>query len=138
MKNAALALIAIVFALPVEAQHNVSLTWNASPDATSNPSLKYNVYRSNNCAGAFSKRNSVPVYSTNYLDASVSPGSYCYQITSVLNGNEGLPSNQAAVVIGSSPLAQQSGCPRRGNLVTWLRCIRSMSHAEPKKKSSSP
>lgn len=127
-----------VLGFPAKPQHNVSLTWNPSPDTALNPTLTYNVYRSTSCAGGFSKRNSAPVSATNYFDASVPVGSYCYQVTSVLDENEGSPSNQATVVIGSPALAQHSGCSRLGNLVSWLRCIRSFSRAQPKKKSLIP
>ena len=136
--TAALIFFTIVLACPAEAQHNVSLTWIASPDAASDPSLTYNVYRSPGCSGAFSKRNSTPVLTTTFLDASVPPGSYCYQVTSVLDGTEGSPSNQVAVVIGSPSLPQQTGCSRRGNLIAWLRCARSASQAHPKKQAAVP
>ena len=128
----------IVLACPAKAQHNVNLTWLASSDAASNPSLTYNVYRSSGCTSTFSKRNSSPVSTTSYLDASVAPGSYCYQVTSVLSGTEGSPSNQVAVVIGSPSLPQQMGCSRHSNLITWLRCVRSASEAHPKKQPSTP
>ncbi len=134
----ALLFFTIVLASPAEAQHNVSLTWLASPDAASNPSLTYNVYRSPGCTSTFLKRNASPVSTTTYLDASVAPGSYCYQVTSVLSGIEGSPSNQVAVVIGSPSLPQQMGCSRRGNFITWLRCVRSASEAHPKKQPPTP
>jgi hypothetical protein len=136
--STALLLLTIVAACPAEAQHNVSLTWMASPDAASNPSLTYNVYRAPGCAGAFSKRNVIPVSTTTYLDASVPPGSYCYQVTSVLSGTEGPPSNQVAVPIGPPSLPQQMGCSRHGNLITWRRCVRSASEAHPKKQATTP
>jgi len=139
MKSAAVLLfLTIVLACPAKAQHNVSLTWMASPDAGSNPSLTYNVYRSPGCTGASSKRNLTPVLTTTYLDASVPPGSYCYRVTSVLDGIEGSPSNQVAVVIGSQSLPQETGCSRHSNLITWLRCVRSASQAHPKKQAATP
>lgn len=144
MKSAAatLTLLAIAIALasaPARAQHSVSVTWTASTDATANPSLAYNVYRSPTCTGAFAKLNATPLGATSYLDAAVLPGaSYCYQVTSVLSGAEGSPSNQAAVLIPSPPREQQSGCPHRGSLVTWLRCVASVQHARPKRGKPAP
>jgi hypothetical protein len=137
-KAAALALLAVASAATAHAQHNVNLAWTASADAATNPSLTYNIYRSSTCTGAFTKLNSTPVSSTNYLDTSMQQGSYCYQVTSVLSGTESEPSNQAAVVIGSPQVPEQIGCPRRGNLITWLRCVRSESHAQPKRELPPP
>jgi hypothetical protein len=119
-------------------QHNVQLTWLASPDAAANPSLTYNVYRSLTCDGTFSKLNSSPVANTSYLDTSVLAGSYCYQVTSLLSGIEGSPSNQAAVVTAANTLRQQESCPRRGTLLAWLRCAHAASESHPKKASSKP
>jgi hypothetical protein len=143
VKSAAtLTLLAIAIALgsaPARAQHSVSLTWTASTDAATNPSLAYNIYRSPICTGTFAKLNASPLGATSYLDAAVLPGaSYCYQVTSVLSGAEGSPSNQAAVLIPSPPREQQSGCPHRGNLVTWLRCVAALQHAQPKRGKPAP
>jgi hypothetical protein len=134
-KTLTLLAIAVVLAsAPARAQHSVSLTWTASSDAAANPSLAYNVYRSPTCTGAFARLNASPLGATSYLDAAVLPGaSYCYQVTSVLSGAEGSPSNQAAVLIPSPTRGQQSGCAHRGNLVTWLRCVAAVQHAQPKK-----
>lgn len=133
--TATLLLFALA-AMPARAQHGVSLTWTASSDADANPSLTYNVYRSTTCTGAFSKLNASPVAATSYLDSALAPGSYCYQITSSLSGTEGTPSNQAAVLIPTPALPQQTGCPRRGNLLIWRRCVSAMAHAQPKEGKS--
>ena len=143
MKSAAaFAFILVTIALasaPARAQHSVSLTWTASTDAAANPSLAYNVYRSPTCTGAFAKLNASPLGATSYLDTAVLPGaSYCYQVTSVLSGAESAPSNQAAVLIPSPPREQQSGCAHRGNLVTWLRCVAAIQHAQPKRGKPAP
>jgi hypothetical protein len=132
----ALAFVALATP-PARAQHAVSITWTASTDAAANPSLAYNVYRSTTCAGAFAKLNASPVSATSYADAAVLPGaSYCYQVTSILGGAEGSPSNQTAVVMPSAALQQQSGCPRRGTLITWLRCVAALQNAQPKRGKS--
>ena len=128
----ALPMLILAAAIPAPAQHSVSLTWTASVDAASNPSLAYNVYRASTCGGAFSKLNASPLAATTYLDAAVLPGSYCYQVTSVLNGTEGSPSNQAAVLIPGALLPQQTGCPHRGNLLAWVRCAAAVAHSQPK------
>jgi hypothetical protein len=145
MKSSAAALmlpaIAIVVAfatVPARAQHSVSLSWTASTDAAANPSLAYNVYRSPTCNGAFAKLNASPLAATNYLDTAVLPGAYCYQVTSVLSGAEGAPSNQAAVLIPPPARPQQSGCAHRGDLITWLRCVASVQHGQPKRGKPAP
>ena len=144
MRSAAatLTLLAIAIGLatpPARAQHSVSVMWTASTDAAANPSLAYNVYRSPICTGAFAKLNASPLGATSYLDTAVLPGaSYCYQVTSVLSGAESAPSNQAAVLIPSPPREQQSGCAHRGNLVTWLRCVAALQHAQPKRGKPAP
>jgi hypothetical protein len=133
------AVIAILaWATTARCQHNVLLSWLASPDAAANPSLTYNVYRSSTCAGTFSILNSSPIANTNYLDTSVLAGSYCYQVTSLLSGIEGSPSNQAAVVTAPLTLRQQDSCSHKGKLLVWLRCARAASESHPKKSSSKP
>jgi hypothetical protein len=131
--------LAMTLATPAaRAQHSVTLTWTASTDAAANPSLTYNVYRSPTCTGTFAKRNASPITSTSYAETGVLPGSYCYQVTSVLSGSEGAPSNQAAVLITAPLLPQQSTCAHRGSLATWLRCVASVQHSQPKRGKSSP
>ncbi len=120
------------------AQHSVILNWTASTDAAANPSLTYNVYRSPTCTGTFAKRNASPISATSYVESGVLPGSYCYQVTSVLSGSEGAPSNQAAVLIPASTLPQQSACTHRGSLAAWLRCVASVQHSQPKRGKPSP
>jgi hypothetical protein len=131
--------LAITLATPAaRAQHSVILTWTASTDAAANPSLTYNVYRSPTCTGTFAKRNSSPITSTSYAETGVLPGSYCYQVTSVLSGSEGVPSNQAAVLIPAPLLPQQSACAHRGSLAAWLRCVASVQHSQPKRGKLAP
>ena len=131
--------LAMTLAAPtVRAQHSVTLTWTASTDAPANPSLTYNVYRSPTCTGAFAKRNALPVAATSDVESGVLSGSYCYQVTSVLSGSEGAPSNQAAILIPASLLPQQSACPHRGILAAWLRCVASVQHSQPKRGKPAP
>jgi hypothetical protein len=89
------------------AKHSVSLTWKPSPDATKKPQLIYNVYRADSlCSPSASfKRIASGVTTTSYNDPSVPPGSYCYQVKSVVNGREGAPSNQASAVVPSQAFA---------------------------------
>lgn len=133
MNRTALALLFLAFAaIPASAQHPVNLTWTASSDAAENPSLEYNIYRASTCGGTYTKLNTTPLAATAYLDAAVLPGSYCYQVTSVLNGVESAPSNQAAVLIPGASLPQQTGCQHRGSLLAWLRCASAIAHDQPK------
>jgi hypothetical protein len=141
MKKSIPALIALMCALgfaaaSAHAQHNVSISWTASTSAAGNPSLTYNVYRSSGCSGTFALLNTTPIGATTFLDAAVPPGTYCYQATAVLSGLESTPSNEAsavvpAVVIITVPPTQPNGCPHRGPLIGWIRCIGSRPH--PKK-----
>jgi hypothetical protein len=94
---------------PTLAQHSASLTWTASPDATVNPTIGYNVYR---LAGAcpatgttgFTKLNATPLTNTAFSDTNVGLGNFCYYVTATLNGVESVPSNTApAVILPGSP-----------------------------------
>jgi hypothetical protein len=124
-------------ATPVRAQHSVSLAWTASTSAAGNPSLTYNVYRSSGCSGTFTPLNTAPISATNFLDAAVPPGTYCYEATAVLAGLESTPSNEASAVVPATivitvPSTPSGGCSHRGPLIGWIRCIGSRPHA-PKK-----
>jgi fibronectin type 3 domain-containing protein len=86
------------------ATHSVALNWTASSDAAANPTLAYNVYRlvgacpSGSPTGFTKVASSVTTVS--YTDTAVSVGNtYCYYVTSVLNGLESVPSNAVAAVI---------------------------------------
>ncbi len=142
MRFAAVSTLLVVFAglasAPARAQHAVRLTWTASPDAASNPSLAYNVYRAPACAAAFAKLNNSPVAATSYTDAGVQPGSYCYQVTSVLTGAEGSPSNQAAVTIAAPQAPVDQACVHRGNLAAWRRCVAAAQRAKSKTEKPAP
>jgi hypothetical protein len=83
--------------------HSVALSWTASTDAAANPSLSYSIYRATpSCSSTFTKINQ-NISATSYIDAAMQPGSYCYQVTALLNGAESLPSNQAPAVILPAP-----------------------------------
>jgi hypothetical protein len=102
-----IVLAALLIGPAAFAQHQVVLSWTASTDAAANPTLTYNVYRSNTtCALAttFAKINASPITAVTYTDTSVGPGSFCYEATAVLNGVESTNSNTAqAVILPSSP-----------------------------------
>ncbi|HTR47613.1 MAG TPA: fibronectin type III domain-containing protein [Verrucomicrobiae bacterium] len=105
------------------AQRSVKLTWQPSPDAGSNPSLGYNVYRASACAGQFSKLNSSVISGTTYFDTAVATGAaYCYQVTAVLSGVESAPSNRVVAVV-PPPSNRQETCDHRGSLIAWIRCV---------------
>lgn len=100
----ALCVSLIFFAAPARAQHSASLSWTASPDATANASLGYNVYRLSGACPAsgtagFTKLNATPVTTTTFTDATVGLGSFCYYVTATLNGAESVPSNTASAVV---------------------------------------
>lgn len=89
------------------AQHSATLSWTASADAGANPTLTYNIFRSSTtCASAtsFTQLNTAPITGTTYTDSTVTPGNYCYEATSVLNGVQSADSNTAqAVILPASP-----------------------------------
>lgn len=76
--------------------HTVTLTWVASSDGG-----VYTMYRATGvCSSTLTFTPlSVGITSTTYVDSGISPGKFCYQVTTVVNGAESLPSNQAQAVI---------------------------------------
>lgn len=145
----ALAAVAILIAPGAFAQQSQStyLRWTASSSAAGNPSLAYNVYRATSCAGAFTEI-AAEITSTTYLDNEPAPGSYCYQVTAVLNGAESSPSNDAtATILPVQPQSQQTSpsssetsgtqppasakapCSHGGDLVSWIRCVADKARA---------
>ncbi|MGH9740564.1 MAG: hypothetical protein ACRD4X_18550 [Candidatus Acidiferrales bacterium] len=126
------------------------LRWAPSASAASNPSLTYDVYRANSCSGTFTQINSAPVTATVYLDNQPPPGSYCYQVTAMLNGVESSPSNDATATIlplqpqsemqtsanssGSTafqpPASAKQPCSHGGDLIGWLRCVADKARAK--------
>ena len=129
----ALAFVILTAASAGAQSRSVALRWTASASAAANPSLTYNVYRSPGCSGTFTRLNSSAVTATSFTDAGVAPGTYCYQVTAVLNGSESAPTNQAAAVVPApAPPRQTPSCAHRGSLVDWIRCVASLPHAPPK------
>ena len=98
-----IALILVLFAAPLFAAgtHTVTLTWTASVDGG-----VYTVYRAPGACSSTSTFASITsgVAGTTYADTGLAPGSFCYEVTTVVNGAESAPSNQApAVILPASP-----------------------------------
>jgi hypothetical protein len=93
-------LLALMF---FQSPHSVQLNWNASPDQAANPTLSYNIYKAPTaCTNTpvFTKLAATAADALTFTDSSVSVGqSLCYQVTSVLNGLESVPSNSVTAVI---------------------------------------
>jgi hypothetical protein len=81
-------------------QHEIDLTWNA-PSSSPDPVAGYNVYRSTNGGGAFTKLNSSPASQVAYTDTAVQSGTtYTYEVKSVdANGVESTPSNEINLTV---------------------------------------
>lgn len=146
----AAATLAILLALEILTASNAVaqsqsayLSWVASASAASNPSLTYNVYRAAPCSGTFVKINAAPVGATTYLDGAPAPGSYCYEVTAVLNGAESGPSNIAPATIlpippepqpapnsSAAPASDKEPCSHGGDLITWVRCVAAKARAK--------
>ncbi len=74
--------------------HSVTLTWNASQNATS-----YNIYRGTMSGGPYTRLAS-GIVSTTYSDAQVTHNQTLYYVITAVNGNnESSYSSQAAAVI---------------------------------------
>lgn len=116
-------LMVLVLGPPVFCQNNVNLSWQASSDAASNPSLTYNIYRAPTCAGPFARLNGSGISTTSYVDPAVASGAtYCYQVTAVLSGTESMPSNPAIAAV-PPPANRQRTCAHGGPLIGWIRCV---------------
>lgn len=80
--------------------HSVTLNWE---DLLNPPTTTYNVYRATGlCSGTPSfavLANGITVKT--YIDLTVSPGNYCYQVTAVYSGIESAPSNSALAPVPS-------------------------------------
>ncbi len=126
---AALALVILTAGSAGAQTHSVALTWTASASAAANPSLTYNVYRSPGCSGTFTRLNSSAVTATSFTDAGVAPGTYCYQVTAVLNGSESAPTNQAAAVVPAPAPPRQTARLRPPRLARRLDPLRRFAPA---------
>jgi len=81
-------------------QHEIDLSWNA-PSSSADPVAGYNVYRSANGGGSFTKLNSSPDVQAEYTDSAVQSGTtYMYEVKSVdATGVESSPSNQISLTV---------------------------------------
>jgi len=80
-----------------------SLTWNANTE----PDMDYyNVYRSTQAAGPFTRVNSSPVATTSFVDSGLSSTlTYYYQVTAVdKSGNESAHSQTVSVDFSAAPI----------------------------------
>jgi hypothetical protein len=80
--------------------HTIDLSWNA-PSSSTDPVKGYNVYRSTNNGGSFTKLNSSPDSQVAYTDSAVQSGStYVYEVKSVdASGVESTASNQITLTV---------------------------------------
>jgi hypothetical protein len=77
--------------------HQVSLSWDASPSVNG-----YNIYRSTQLGGPFTKINPVMDVNTNFADLSIAAGqTYYYVITAVRSGLESGYSNEVQASVPS-------------------------------------
>jgi hypothetical protein len=81
-------------------QHEIDLSWDA-PSSSADPVAGYNVYRSTDGGGSFTKLNSSPDSQLDYTDSAVQSGTaYVYEIKSVdASGVESGPSNQINLTV---------------------------------------
>lgn len=76
--------------------HQVSLSWNADPDASGG----YNVYRGSSASAINTLLNSSPIMTTTYQDTTVAPGDWFYAVAAVgANGVLSPQSTDVSVVI---------------------------------------
>jgi hypothetical protein len=80
--------------------HSIDLNWDA-PSSSSDPVAGYNVYRSANGSGSFTKLNGSPETQADYTDTAVTSGStYVYEVKSVdAGGVESGASNQITLSV---------------------------------------
>jgi Abnormal spindle-like microcephaly-assoc'd, ASPM-SPD-2-Hydin len=81
-------------------QHEIDLSWNA-PSSSADPVAGYNVYRSADGGGSFTKLNPSPAGQVDYTDSAVQSGTtYMYEVKSVdANGVESTASNQISLSV---------------------------------------
>lgn len=95
--------------MQAQSSHSVTVTWTASSDAASNPTLTYNIYRAPAACGsvpplAFAKVGTVSAGVLTFTDSAAPLGSNCYVVTSLVNGLESVNSNTApAVILPAAP-----------------------------------
>jgi fibronectin type 3 domain-containing protein len=81
-------------------QHEIDLRWNA-PSSSADPVAGYNVYRSADGGGSFTKLNPSPDGQVDYTDSAIQSGTtYMYEVKSVdANGVESGASNQISLTV---------------------------------------
>lgn len=81
-------------------QHEIDLNWDA-PSSSGDPVAGYNVYRSTDGGGSFTKVNSSPDDQVDYTDSAVQSGTtYVYEVKSVdASGVESGASNQISLTV---------------------------------------
>jgi fibronectin type 3 domain-containing protein len=81
-------------------QHEIDLSWNA-PSSSADPVAGYNVYRSADGGGSFTKLNPSPDGQVDYTDSAIQSGTtYVYEVKSVdANGVESGASNQISLTV---------------------------------------
>lgn len=97
MKRRLIFLGFLLFAISTQAAtHQVVLNWTASVDGG-----VVTVYRAPGACSSSSTFAAVTtgVAANTFTDATVTVGSFCYQVTTVVNGVESLPSNQVTARI---------------------------------------
>ncbi len=80
--------------------HSATLTW---ADTLNPAGTTYNVYRATGlCSGTptFAKL-ATGLTAKTFLDSTVTPGNYCYQVTATFNAIESAPSNSAPAAVPS-------------------------------------
>src|SRR5574337_1472862 len=98
MKKHILSSVFIGLNLFVQSQHSATLTWTDTQNPTG---TTYSVYRATGlCSGTptFNKIASAVAVLT-YVDTTVQPGNYCYEVTATFNGMESTPSNTASAPV---------------------------------------
>jgi hypothetical protein len=99
----------LLFGMSIQAQaHSILLTWGASPDATANPTMTYNVYRmAGSCpvtvTTGFTKINTAAISTLTYSDANIPFGVFCYYVTAAVGDAESGPSSTVTMAVLPSP-----------------------------------
>lgn len=121
--------ILVFFAAPVFAQHNVTLTWNASPTS----GVSYNVYRSLQPSGAFAIAGNTAALT--FIDSSVVAGSsYSYYVKALNSAGESVASAevQSTVPTTAPPVCTSAisiGCRVKVTSASTPRSVRATGPA---------
>lgn len=100
MRKLIILFVLLLLAIPTKAAHSVVLNWTASIDGGI-----VTVYRASGTCSPTSVFTSISsgVITNTFTDTTVNVGSFCYQVTTIVNGKESLPSNQVSAVILPQP-----------------------------------